>query len=182
LSDPAKYPGGRRRLPPPPWLIIGLLGILAACGYRFSGAERYPGGVRTLFIGMLENQTSETGIEVTLADALVAEFTLQRSRALVASPGGADAHLSGVVKQVTIRTISSRGKDAAAERRVTVEVELKLTGRDGQVLWKATRITDNESYPVSEDKFVTEFNRRAAETILSRRIAERIYNRFTDDF
>jgi len=190
LSDPKRYPRAEGRHFRPgkpsvrlkPWPAVLLLLICTACGYRFSGEERYPGGVQRLFIEMLENQTSETGIEVTVTDALVAEFTRQRSQALAANSAGADGLLTGAVEKVTIQTISRRGRDAASQRRVTVEVALKLIRRDGQVVWAAGNISDNEAYPVSENKFETEFNRQVAISVLSERIAERVYNRFTDNF
>ena len=43
-------------------------------------------------------------------------------------------------------------------------------------------LSDNEAYPVSDNKQTTERNKRVAIEILSKRLAETIYNRLTDDF
>ena len=83
-----------------------------------------------------------------------------------------------------IRTISRKGSHTPLERRVQVAVDLKLTDPDGSVIWSAKGVSTNEAYNVDpdNDKHVTEQNRRVAIAALSKRLAEKIYNRLTDDF
>jgi hypothetical protein len=94
----------------------------------------------------------------------------------------ADVILSGVVEEVSIKTISTRNKDTASERRVTVSIDLKLKKQDGRVVWKAGGLTEDEGYLVEADKESTDRNRRLAIRVLSQRIAERAVNRLSDDF
>ena len=163
-------------------LSLLLLTMLVGCGYRFAGSGTFPGGVNHVFVEVLENQTSESGIESTVTENLVNEFTLREKEAFVGDINEADSILSGTVSGISFQTISSRGKDSARERRVTVWVSLQLSDRDGRVLWAAKDLSDNEAYRVVDDKNETERNKRVAIGRASRRIAERALNRLTDDF
>jgi hypothetical protein len=59
---------------------------------------------------------------------------------------------------------------------------LKLTGSDGRIIWKKNGISESETYAVMPLKQETERNRLDALSALSKRIAERVYFRLTDDF
>lgn len=157
--------------------------MLAGCGYRFTGSGSFPDGVNHVFVEVLENQSSESGIETTVTRNMVNEFTLREKETFVGDINEADAILSGTVSRIAFHTISAKGKDSARERRVTVVVNLKLTDKEGgSVLWAANGLSDNEAYEVVDDKNTTETNKRNAIGRASRRIAERALNRLTDDF
>ena len=94
----------------------------------------------------------------------------------------ADVVLSGVVDKVTIRTISTRRRDTAGERRVKVTVNLDLRNQDGSVVWEAIGFTDEEGYIVDAIEERTDQNRRDAIRVLSLRIAEKVVNRLSDNF
>lgn len=164
------------------WLSGCLIITLAGCGYRFSGSGSFPEGVKHVFVEVLENQTSESGIENMVTSILINEFTLREKETFVGNINKADSILSGTVSRITFYTISSKGKDSAQERRVTVWVSLKLTDLKGGVLWAANDLSDDQAYRVSDDKNATERNKRVAIGIASRRIAERAINRLTDNF
>jgi outer membrane lipopolysaccharide assembly protein LptE/RlpB len=164
------------------WLSVLFTITLAGCGYSFAGSGAFPDDVNHIFVQILENKTSESGIETTVTSNLVNEFTLREKEIFVGNINDADSILSGTVSRIAFHTISAKGKDSARERRVTVWVSLKLTDREGSVLWAAKDLSDNEAYQVVEDKNATERNKRVAIGIASRRIAERALNRLTDDF
>ena len=159
-------------------MILTLIG----CGYRFPGTGAFPEGVNHIFVKVLENQTSESGIESTVTRNLIDEFILREQGSLVGSVEDADSILSGVVARIAFHTISSAGKDSARERRVTVWVSLKLATTEGNVIWAAKNLSDNQAYNVTDDKNETELNKRVAIGLASKRIAERALNRLTDDF
>jgi hypothetical protein len=146
-------------------IIVLIAVLICACGYRFGGQSGFPGDSDRLFVKVLENRTQETGVE-NIASGI----------------DHADVVLSGVVEEVTIKTISTRNKDTAGERRVTVSVDLELKKQDGSVVWAANGLTDNEGYPVDADGERTDQNRRGAIRVLSQRIAEQVVNRMSDDF
>ena len=153
-----------------------------ACGYRFAEQRGFPGETEWLFVNVLENQTQETGVENIITEALLNELTLRKTHYLANGTADADVIMSGVVKHVTIRTISERQSTVAAERRVTVSIDLKLTKSDGSTAWAAKEIADFEEYLVDLNPEITDANRQNAIRILSKRMAERVVNRFSDDF
>jgi hypothetical protein len=137
--------------------------------------------VKTVFITILKNHTSETGVENVFTNDLIYEFTRSRKGALV-SMDKADAILLGVIESMSIETISRKGISTPLERRVAVAVSLKLKDRKGKVIWSVESISAKEVYNVASDKIATEKNRRDAISALSKRVAEKVYNRLTDNF
>ena len=164
------------------WLCAVMFLTLIGCGYRFPGTGAFPDGVSQIFVEVLENQTSESGIENQVTRNLINEFTLREEESLVGNVNDADSILSGAVSRIAFHTITAKGKDSARERRVTVWVSLRLSDRKGNVLWAAKNLSDNEAYIVVDDKNETERNKREAIDIASQRIAERALNRLTDNF
>lgn len=164
------------------WIIFLFLMFFSACGYRFAGSGSFPAGIRSVFISILENRTSETGMENIFTNALIYEVTRDKKVTLT-SRGDADALLSGIIESMSIKTITRKTTHSPLERRVTVTVNLKLTGPSGTVIRSAKGVSASEAYDVMPDnKPVTEKNRRDAISALSKRLAERVYRRMTENF
>lgn len=164
------------------FIAVGCL-ALTGCGYQFVGqGGAFPDNVERIHVEMFANNTSQTGLENTVTNQIIFEFTRRNKAALVDSLDKADALLSGVVTSKTVQTVAPRGKDAAAQRRVTLSLNLKLTKVGGTIIWTGSGISDNETYPVADNKLATEQNEREAILVLTERLAERIYNRLTDSF
>ncbi len=164
------------------WLLSLSWLLVISCGYRFGEQGGFPGDTERLFVNVLENRTQETGVENILTAALLSELTLRKTNNLASGLDNADVVLSGVVKEVAIRTIASRTRDTAGQRRVTVTIALKLTNQHGNVVWSTQSLSDNEGYSVVADNARTDQNRRDAIRVLSRRMAEKVVNRLSDDF
>jgi outer membrane lipopolysaccharide assembly protein LptE/RlpB len=160
-------------------IFILTITVMSACGYRLSGSGSLPGGIQRVFISVLDNRTAETGLENTLTGDLRYEFIRYNRNA---NPDEADAVLSGTVKSSRVETISRSGPNSSLERRVTVSVDLKLADRNGRAVWFAEGLSDNESYRVEADSQTTDVNKRAALSALSKRLAENIFYRLTEDF
>lgn len=165
-------------------LAGGLLLVLggAGCGYRFQSAGAIPAGLEPIYIEVFENRTSQAGLETTVTNAVVAEFSRRSPFALSAGGAGAGAVMKGVIRSVELKTIASRGRDVAGQRRVTLSLEVRLVRADGKAAWAVKNLVDNEAFGVSNDKFANEDLQRAALATVAARLAERIYNRLTDDF
>jgi hypothetical protein len=86
------------------------------------------------------------------------------------------------MKSMRLETISRRGIADSLERRVTLTVDMHLTGTDGQVVWTSGEMSANEEYAVTPDKLNTEQNRGTAIFKLSKRVAETVYNHLISDF
>ena len=155
--------------------------LLPACGYHFAGGGSLPEGAGTISVLMLQNRTSEIGIQSKLSGDIIYEIT-RRDSSRIARPENADAVLSGVVKTVQDFDIAHTGTSTASQRRVTLTVDMKLERPDGTSLWSRSGLSDYEAYDVAADRNRTEQNRNRAVEKLSKRMAELIYKSITDDF
>jgi outer membrane lipopolysaccharide assembly protein LptE/RlpB len=165
------------------FLIFVCLFCLTACGYRFAGSGEFPKGVKYIFIEVLENRTSKSGVERIVTNQLIFEFSRQRESSLVSNRQKADAVLKGTINSIRTQTISRVGTELASEREVIMTIDLRLIKKDdGTVIWAASGISDREAYDVDSVKVETDRNEDTAIARLSERISERIFNRLTDDF
>ena len=140
-----------------------------------------PEGIKSLSIKMLKNRTSETGAENIFTNDLIYEIT-SFGKVVLTKEDSADGILTGVIESMRIHAISHRDSYTSLERRVIVTLSLKLTDQTGRVMWSAKDFSVSKDYIVSSDKQTTERNRREAIKTLSKRFAEKVYNRLTDDF
>lgn len=162
-------------------IIVLLLSLSSACGYRFAGGGSFPSGIKTVCITMFENRTSETGIENIFTNDLIYEVT-RAGKVSLTSKDRAEAILSGIITSMRIVAISHSSTYISLERRVRIKVTLKLTDSNGTIIWATSGISEYEDYDVSSDKLQTEKNRRDAISDLSARLAEKAYIQITEDF
>ena len=166
------------------WLASAALVALlaAACGYRFQGEAALPAGGKTLCVELFENRTNVAGLEAIVANGLVFKFTTFSRIVLVGDASLADLSMRGAIRSVESKTVASRNKDAAGERSVTLTIDVRLVQPDGKGVWLANGLTDSEVYLVSNNKIIDDEKERATLGIIASRMAEKIFNRFTDDF
>ena len=162
-------------------IVFCLLFVLSSCGYGFRGGGNLPQGIKSLSIKMLENRTSENGAEIIFTNDLIYEIT-SFGKVFLTKEGSAEGILTGVIQSMRTDAITHRDSYSSLERRVVVTLSLKLTDPTGRVIWSAKDLSASEDYIVLSDKQATERNKREAITTLSKRFAEKVYNRLTDDF
>jgi outer membrane lipopolysaccharide assembly protein LptE/RlpB len=156
--------------------------VWTGCGYRLAGRGDLPGHIQTIAVNMLANRSSETGVETLMTNALINELNMRR-RGSVVAPDRADAVLTGTIESLSWDTVTHRGVNTAAERRVYATISLTLTDRSGHVLWKRSGLRGSQAYTVvGDNKTATEINRRQAVAVLAERVAENVYRRLTDNF
>ena len=162
-------------------LLIGLLPVLWSCSYRFSGTGSLPSDITRIYVSVIENKTSDSGIEKYITDDLINEFILRRKDVL-SRQEDAEGILSGSIEYIRDTPIAHSSQSKSTQRRVVLGIVLKLVDQKGKKIWAVNGINANEAYNVTEDKTLTEQNKKAAIQVLSKRLAEKIYNRLTDDF
>jgi len=162
-------------------MIILLGGLFSACGYRFTGGGSLPSGITSVSVEMFQNRTGETGVEAVITNDVIYEFG-RHEQVVVTGSDKADAILTGVIRSISERTISHTGEYTSKERRVKVNVDLKLTDRSGRVIWSRKSVSEDEAYPVMSEKQFAERKKREAIKTLSKRLAETIFNELTADF
>jgi len=163
------------------YMAIFIWLFFSACGYRFADRGDFPQNIQSVKVKMIENHSAETGVENIFTNDFIYEFTRNKNINIVSSDT-ADAVFSGVIKSIYTATISRKGVHTTLERRVYATMDLTLTDPDGTVIWSAKGVSDSEAFAVSDNKQTTERNKRVAIEILSKRLAESVYYRLTDDF
>lgn len=156
--------------------------FIPACGYRFSGGGTLPSGVKRVSVPVFENRTSEAGIETFFANDLIDEFT--RAGIPVAdSSESAEAVLKGVIRSISIDTISHGTQKSSLEKRVGVIVDVRLESKTGAVLKEYRGLSESETFDSAEGRrSAIDQNQREAIYTISKRLSEMIYKMLTDDF
>ena len=152
-----------------------------SCGYRFAGSGTLPEGVHKISVDIIKNNTAETGLGNTFTNDLIYEFT-RSGRTVYPNKESAEAVISGTIRSIGISSAVRSNSTASLERRVTIVADLKLTTKDGRVIWSANGISQNQIYEVDEDKQATQENKSDAIDYVSKRLAESVMRRLTDDF
>lgn len=164
-------------------MMIAAALLLSACGYHFAGSGNYPAGVSRVFITMLENRSSESGVESTFTNDLIYEFTRNRKESLVQERSAADGILSGTIVSLAVENVSRSSISTAVERRVSGTLRLRLESPNGRVIWSSGNIVERQTYDVvAGDKLATDQNKSDAIAELSKKMAESAFNQLTDDF
>lgn len=154
--------------------------LFYGCAYKFAGGGDLPASAKRVSISVLENKTAESGIENIITNDIIYEFT--RNGKVVAKKDDADAYLTGTIESAGDEAISHKGDHTSLERRVKVVLDLKLKDKNGNIIWTGKNIAADQAFAVRADKIETEKEKRAAVAVLSKRLAENVYNRLTDNF
>lgn len=163
-------------------LLAACAVVLAGCGYHFAGHGQLPGGINRIAVNVLKNRSTVNDIESTVTNALVNEIS-RWHQGVIGKGSDVQAALDGSIDSITWDTVSHRGVNTAAERRVYVNISLVLYDLDGNVLWKRARLAAEQAYSVDDsDKSATENNRRQAINLAAQRVAEEAYKSMIDNF
>lgn len=163
-------------------LLLAIL-LLSACGYHLPGrSSNLPPDVRTLYIELFSNRTTEPLLENFITDRVVDRFARTDRLRLVETRMGADAVLSGIVTGYSTTPISYDRRDVITEYRsfMTISVVLRQKS-DERVLWKGN-VDWSEEYPASSDKSAQEDNEFAAIEVISDRLSQELYFRIMENF
>ncbi len=156
-----------------PFILI-VCAVISGCGYHFAGSRNFAFRIKTLFVPVFENKTSETGIETVVTNNFIYELVRSGSVRVV-DKESADAILYGTIRALSTHTISRGSIQSPFERRVVMVLDLELKDNQGRVLWRSPGFSGNESYIVLPDKVSTEGRKKQAIDTLSEKMAERVY-------
>ena len=164
-------------------LIVSLLVCIfvASCGYKFSGGGLLPGKTKRVAVKMFENRTSETGAENIFANALSNEL-MGKSSSQVVKFADADAYFIGIVKSISISTLTRTSDDAVIERKVSAVIDLKMIDKDGELLWFVKDLHGREEFQVTTENLTDMASRTLAVKKIAERIAQKVVSRMLDNF
>ena len=158
-----------------------VLSIAGSCGYKFSGGGLLPGKTKLVAVKMFENKTFESGVENIFANALSKEL-MEKSDSEVVNFESADAYFTGVVKSISITTLTRTADDAVLERRVSAVIDLQMIDKDGNILWFVKDFQGVEEYRVTTENLTDMASRTTGLRKISERIARKVVSRMLDDF
>ena len=128
--------------------------LLAAsgCGYHTLGAATHlPVGVKTLAVPEFATRTESNGTETAMTEAVIREFAARtRLRVTPKADEDSDVVLHGtILKQVTAPLTYNATTQQSSSFLITIVASVKLTGRDGAVLYENEGYTFREQYQAS---------------------------------
>jgi hypothetical protein len=138
-------------------LVIIPMAGLSACGYHFHGTQpALPSDIRTIGVGSIDNRSREHGLEKQLAFAFEREVFVRRHYRLAASPGGADALLTGTIREVSRQPVAFDEDDQAVQYEVRMRFDFTLTRqRDGKDLWSVRDLREFDEYTSNPEVVLT---------------------------
>ncbi|MCB0310022.1 MAG: LptE family protein [Bdellovibrionales bacterium] len=138
-------------------LFVALGLFCSSCGYQFQGSGSIlPPDVKKVYIPLVENNTTEAGLAVTMTEALRDEFDRYGAVLVVEDEFEADAVLrSRILKVVSGTRSSTSTTDTALQLDTTVTLWTELSRQDGSVLWRNPNLAVTRSFATSSDVVVT---------------------------
>jgi hypothetical protein len=166
-----------------PALCLAVLLAVSGCGYHFAvGEGQPPGNIRSVAVAVLDNRTTEVGIESLFTNAILDEF-IRWQRLPVKPQGEADATLTGRIRRMELDDVSHLRAEQTLETRVTVTLALRLQHNEtGETLWENRELIYYEEYQETGNPAQTDMNRRRALGDIAEFLAEKIHRSIFQTF
>ena len=154
-------------------LLLGLTG----CGYALVGrGSNIPADIKTVYLRPFDNRTPRSLVEQFVTRAIADELVKRQRFAVVGSPEGADAEISGAVVGygATPITFDPTGRATQYEISIVSQIAFKRSGTD-KPIWSNDRYNFRETYPIDassgfvdfEDQAIERASTRFAQTVVS---------------
>ena len=157
-----------------------IAGVLLTCALIFSGCGVYSfsgsvgSSIKTIAVPVFENKTVEYAIAEDLSagviDGFVADNTLK-----VVGRSKADAILDGTVTGYERVAYTYNEEDQVQEYKVNITVSVRLTKKDGGIIWEELALSAYGIYKAEEEEEI-------GQTRAIEKIAEDIINRTVRDW
>ena len=124
------------------------------CGYHTAGsAVQLPQNIHTIAIPGFVSQSQTFRIEQRLTDAVVREFNSRTQyRVIHDTKGDADAVLKATVLSASASPLAYDSQTGrAASALITVSIQVRLTDRQGKVLFENPSYLFHDQYELSRD-------------------------------
>lgn len=135
-------------------LLVGAIALLTGCGYHTVGAPTHlPPDARTMAVPVFATQTEAYHTEVALTDAVIREFAARsRMRVPPGSSKNSDVVLQGtILKEVVAPLTYNTTTQQSSSFLITLVVSVRLTDRDGKILYKNNNYVFRGQYQSTTD-------------------------------
>ena len=138
-------------------LALLLTSLCVSCGYRFQGSGTIlPQDVRKIAIAPVDNQTTESGLALILAESLRSRFERYGVLTIVEDQSDADAVLSSKITRIDTRVRNVTGEtDVALELDLIMTISGELKRKNGQILWRNTKLEATQPFASTAGVVVT---------------------------
>ena len=139
------------------WAVVAALGISLACGgcgYHTVGSKvELPQNIHTISIPGFVSHSQTFRIEQLLTDAVVREFNSRTQYHVVHdTKSDADAVLRATVLSASATPLAYDSRTGrAASALVTVSIQVRLTDRQGKILFENPSYLFHDQYELSRD-------------------------------
>lgn len=121
------------------FILLTAFCLLVSCGpYSFSGSSL--GGIESVYVPIISNETIEYGLGEELTDKITSAFVADNSLKIV-DEDAADAVITGKVISYERSPYTYNQQEQVQEYKVDVAVEVKFTKTDGSTIWEESRIS-----------------------------------------
>jgi outer membrane lipopolysaccharide assembly protein LptE/RlpB len=165
-------------------LLFALLGV-AGCGYHTLGAATHmPPDLKTLSVPVFATRTDTYRTEAVVTNAVIRELAARtRLRVTPDEGGNPDAVLHGTILRETVAPLTyNSSTQQSSSYLITLEVAVKLVGRDGKVLYENKNYVYREQYQSTADLPVFLQENPAAVQRLSREFARALVSDVLEGF
>ncbi len=154
-------------------LLFALLAV-AGCGYHTLGAATHmPPDMKTLSVPVFATRTDTYRTETVVTNAVIRELTTRTRLRVTPDEGGdPDAVLHGTILRETVAPLTyNSSTQQSSSYLITLEVAVRLVGRDGKVLYENKNYVYRQQYQSTADLPVFLQENPAAMDRLSREFA-----------
>jgi outer membrane lipopolysaccharide assembly protein LptE/RlpB len=135
-------------------LLMAGVSALSGCGYHTLGsATHLPPDTRTLAVPVFTTRTDTYHTEAVMTEAVIREFVTRSKLRVTPSAGGdPDVVLHGTILQEMVAPLTyNTSTQQSSSFLVTIVAAVRLTGRDGQVLFENKNYVFRQQYEATTD-------------------------------
>jgi len=163
------------------FMLIGLIAMVTACGYRLEGGGYINEDVTRVAVVVFENKSSETRAGISFTNQLIQEIQA-KTDTVVVDIDKTTRKIVGVVNSITFSALARTSTETVVERQVTAVVDIKLLGPGGDIILSVKNMTATESYQVDADKVNDTASKREAVDKIALRTAQKVVSQMMNDF
>ncbi|HJV36088.1 LPS assembly lipoprotein LptE [Geomonas sp.] len=160
--------------------LLLVMGLIAGCGYHAVTPRGPLADGKGVNITLFTNKTYRSGLEGTLARAMVDEFALRNGNVLPREK--AQLELVGVINSYSTVAVSFSSQNTIKEYRVIITVQATLREQQTQkVVWKGD-LSESQTFPVNQNLALQQNAEEAAAVKACRRISEDVWVRIGEAY
>jgi len=170
------------RLPFKFWILFGIALLLNGCGYHLVGTgSSLPSHLKTLFIPLFANSSSEPEIHRELTSAIITSF-ITDGRLKIVRKGNSDMVMKGSLFYYDLRAVSFTSSDFASDYIVKLGVEVEVIDKINDKPYIKNKFTTKWDYRATSDIVDTESARLAALEEAYKELGNRLVSLLIDQF